>query len=283
MNSAILLISCSDQKGITAQVSNFIYKNNGNIEHADQHIDSQTNTFFMRIEWSIKDFRIPKNKIASEFSKLASKFNMKYQLSFSSDIARAAIFVSQHTHCLYDLLLRQKEGQLRCTFPLIISNHPDAKKIAANFKIKFYQFKAGGQNKQETEKKIIALLKKEKIDLIVLARYQQILSRDFVDTFANRIINIHHSFLPAFVGENPYGQAYRRGVKIIGATSHYVIEELDAGPIIEQDTAIISHRDSLDDLKMKGCDLEKIVLGRAVRLHLDRKILVYNNKTVIFD
>lgn len=283
MNSAILLISCSDQKGITAQVSSFIYKNNGNIEHADQHIDNQTNTFFMRIEWSIKDFRIPKNKIASEFSKLALKFNMKYQLSFSSDIQRAAIFVSQHTHCLYDLLLRQEEGQLRCTFPLIISNHSDAKRIAANFKINFSQFKVESRNKRETEKEIIALLKKEKIDLLILARYQQILSREFVDAFANRIINIHHSFLPAFVGENPYGQAYRRGVKIIGATSHYVTEELDAGPIIEQDTVRISHRDSLDDLKMKGCDLEKIVLGRAVRLHLDRKILVYNNKTVIFD
>lgn len=283
MNSAILLISCPDQKGITAQVSTFIYKNNGNIEHADQHIDSQTNTFFMRIEWALESFRIPKNKIASEFSKLASKFNMKYQLSFSNDIQRAAIFVSQHTHCLYDLLLRQGEGQLRCVFPLIISNHPEAKKIAANFDIKFSQFKVAKENKQETEKKIISLLKEERIDLIVLARYQQILSKNFVDAFTNRIINIHHSFLPAFVGENPYGQAYRRGVKIIGATSHYVTEELDAGPIIEQDTVRISHRDSIDDLKMKGCDLEKIVLGRAARLHLDRKILVYNNKTVIFD
>ncbi len=283
MQTAILLISCPDQKGITAKISNFIYQNNGNIEHADQHIDNQTNTFFMRIEWSLKGFRIPKEEITSEFSKLAIKFKMKYQLSFSSEIQRAAIFVSQHTHCLYDLLLRREEGQLRCNFPLIISNHSDAKKIADNFKIKFCQFKVKKGNKQETEKKIIELLKKEKIDLIILARYQQILSKNFVNLFTNRIINIHHSFLPAFVGENPYGQAYRRGVKIIGATSHYVTQELDAGPIIEQDTARISHRDSLDDLKMKGCDLEKIVLGRAVRLHLDRKILVYNNKTVIFD
>ena len=283
MNSAILLISCPDQRGITAQVSSFIYENNGNIEHADQHIDDQTNTFFMRIEWSLEGFTIPKNKITSEFAKLAFKFKMKYQLSFSSDIQRAAIFVSKHTHCLYDLLLRQAEGQLRCVFPLIISNHPDAKKIADNFSLKFSQFKIEKKTKLETEKKIAALLKKEQIDLIVLARYQQILSKNFVGTFTNRIINIHHSFLPAFAGENPYGQAYRRGVKIIGATSHYVTEELDAGPIIEQDTVRISHRDSIDDLKMKGCDLEKIVLGRAVRLHLDRKILVYNNKTVIFD
>ncbi|MDP2922350.1 MAG: formyltetrahydrofolate deformylase [Candidatus Omnitrophota bacterium] len=283
MPTAILLISCPDTKGITASVSDFIYKNNGNIEHADQHIDSQSNTFFMRIEWALKNFSIPKRNIADIFSKLAKQFKMSWSLNFSEDIPRVAIFVSGYTHCFYDLLLRYEEGQLNCRIPIVISNHTVAKKITDGFNIKFYEFPLTKENKAVVEKQEITLLKKEKIDLIVLARYTQILTNKFVGEFTNRIINIHHSFLPAFVGENPYGQAYRRGVKIIGASSHYVTEELDAGPIIEQDTVRISHRDALRDLKIKGQDLEKVVLSRAVRWHLERKILVYNNKTVVFD
>lgn len=283
MNTAILLISCPDQKGITAQVSNFIYQHNGNIEHADQHIDNQTNTFFMRIEWSLDGFDIQKNKIVEKFSVLAKKFHMRYSLNFSADKQRVAIFASRNMHCLHDLLLRHSEGQFNCQIPLIVSNHLQTKEIAKRFGVKFVLFTVDKNNKSEVEKKTISLLKKEKINLVVLARYAQILTPKFLENFHNQIINIHHSFLPAFVGENPYGQAYRRGVKIIGATSHYVTEELDAGPIIEQDTVRISHRDTLNDLKIKGQDLEKIVLSRAVRWHLERKILVYNNKTVVFD
>lgn len=283
MNRAILLISCPDQKGITAQVSTFIYKNNGNIEHADQHIDSQTNTFFMRIEWALDNFGIKRENISKEFSVLAKKFNMQYSLGLSEDIPRVAIFTSRSLHCLHDLLLRHTEGQLRCKIPLVISNHPDAKETVKDFGIKFFELPVTKQNKIKVEAKTTELLIKEKIDLIVLARYGQILTKNFLNKFPNRIINIHHSFLPAFVGENPYGQAYRRGVKIIGATSHYVTEELDAGPIIEQDTVRINHRDTISDLKVKGQDLEKIVLSRAVRWHLEKKILVYNNKTVVFD
>jgi formyltetrahydrofolate deformylase len=208
---------------------------------------------------------------------------MSWSLYFSSEVPRVAIFVTHSTHCLYDLLLRHKEEQLRCDIRAIVANHQTAKKIAADFGIKFYQFNINKKNKLETEKKQIALLKKEKIDLIILARYAQILTAQFIREFPNLIINIHHSFLPAFIGQDPYGQAYRRGVKIIGATSHYVTEKLDAGPIIEQDTVRINHRDSLADLKIKGQDLEKVVLSRAVRWHLERKVLVYNNKTVVFD
>ena len=283
MENAILLISCPDTKGIVAKVSNFIYQNNGNIEHADQHIDSETNTFFMRIEWSLKDFRIPKEKIAQKFSSLASEFKMEWNLHFSSEVPVMAIFVSRHLHCLYDLLLRYREGQFKCKIPLIISNHSLAKDIATSSGIKFFEFPITKENKSEQERRQLQLLKENSVDLVVLARYTQILTKQFVDSFPNRIINIHHSFLPAFIGKFPYRQAHLRGVKIIGATSHYVTEELDAGPIIEQDVVRVSHRDSLEDLRRKGEDLEKIVLSRAVRWHLERKILVYNNKTVIFD
>jgi len=283
MNTAILLISCPDQKGITASITTFVFQNNGNIEHADQHIDSQSNTFFMRIEWSLKDFAIAKEKIAQSFSPLAEKFNMDYSLYFSDDVPRIAIFTSLHTHCLYDLLLKHKQDFLSCQIPLIISNHPEAGKIAQDFGIRFAHLPKNSTNKQEVEKKEIELLKQENIELIVLARYSQIFTKQFVDQFPNRIINIHHSFLPAFVGNNPYGQAYKRGVKIIGTTSHYVTEKLDQGPIIEQDTVRVSHRNALEDLKREGHELERIVLSRAVRWHLERKILVYNNKTVVFD
>ncbi len=283
MTSAILLISCRDQKGITATITNFVYQNNGNIEHADQHIDEQTNTFFMRMEWSLKNFKIAKSKINSEFQKIAGRFNMDWNLYFSDEIPRVAIFVSRHMHCLNDLLLRQKSGQLKCEIPLIISNHADAGNIAKNFGIKFIKLPITKANKSAQEKRQIEFLLKAKIDVVVLARYGQIFTKYFVEQFPERIINIHHSFLPAFAGKTPYAQAYKKGVKLIGATSHYVTEKLDEGPIIEQDTVRVSHRDSLSDLIVKGEDMEKIALSRALRLHLARKILVYDNKTVIFD
>ena len=283
MSNAILLISCPDKRGINAKVCNFIFENHGNIEHADQHIDNQTNTFFMRIEWSLQGFKIEKNAIAREFKPLAEEFKMAWTLHFTDKIPRVAIFVSQHLHCIYDLLLRHKSNQFICEIPLIVSNHSDARNIADIFNMRFMEFPISKENKANQEKQQIELLRGEKIDLIILARYMQIFNKQFVDEFPNMIINIHHSFLPAFVGSKPYQQAYRKGVKIIGATSHYVTKELDTGPIIEQDTVRISHRDTLDDLVRKGQDLEKVVLSKAVRWHLERKILVYNNKTVIFD
>ena len=283
MSHAIVLISCPDQRGITATVTDFVFQHNGNIIHADQHIDEQTNTFFMRIEWALDGFKIDRMQIQEHFKPIAQKFRMTWDLYFFDEPARVAVFVSKYVHCLYDLLLRYKEGQLNCEIPLIVSNHPDAKKIAQEFAIKFFEFAMLPENKSEQEQKQMELLKAEKIDLIVLARYHQILSKNFVQSFPNRIINIHHSFLPAFAGKDPYGQAYEKGVKIIGATSHYVIEALDQGPIIEQDTVRISHRDSIEDLVTKGQDLEKVVLSRAVRWHLERKVLAYGNKTVVFD
>ena len=283
MKHAILLISCRDQKGLTAAVTNFIFQNQGNIVHADQHIDEQSNTFFMRIEWSLDGFKLKREDIFAAFSLIAKPFNMIWNLSFSDQKIRVAIFVSKHLHCLYDLLYRHNTGQLFCDIALLVSNHPDAGKVAEDFGIKFVEYAVERDNKINQELKQIELLRAEKIDLIVLARYHQILTKQFVDRFSSQIINIHHSFLPAFAGSNPYLQAYQKGVKVIGATSHYVTEVLDDGPIIAQDTVGISHRDSLEDLKRKGEDLEKLVLSRAVRWHLERKILVLANKTVVFD
>jgi formyltetrahydrofolate deformylase len=283
MGNAILLISCPDQKGITAAVTDFIFKHNGNIVSADQHIDEQTNTFFMRIEWSVNGFALEQDQIHPAFSLLAEKFQMQWSIDFSKNLSNVAIFVSRHLHCLYDLLLRHQEGQLNCRIPVIISNHSEAGKVAGQFGIKFFECEIDSQNKIAQEKKQLAILREEGIDLIILARYQQILTEQLIHAFPQNIINIHHSFLPAFVGGNPYRQAYQKGVKIIGATSHYVIEELDAGPIIDQDTVRVTHRDRLEDLIRKGQDLEKVVLSRAVRWHLQKKILCYNNKTVVFD
>ena len=283
MSNAILLISCPDERGITAAVTNFIFKNNGNILHADQHIDTQSNTFFMRIEWSLEKFKIDRKKIAESFRPVASPFKMTWELYFTDDKPRVAIFVSQYLHCLYDVLFRYKAGQLSCEIPLIISNHNDAKKLAQDFDIKFFEIPITKDNKLAQEKREIKILQENNIELVVLARYHQILTRQFINAFPQKIINIHHSFLPAFVGKSPYAQAYQKGVKIIGATSHYVTEDLDNGPIIEQDVVRVSHRDCLDDLIRKGEDLEKLVLSRTLRWALERKILTYNNKTVIFD
>ena len=283
MSNAILLISCPDQKGITATVTDFIYKNNGNIIHADQHIDDQDNIFFMRIEWSLEDFSLESASIESAFSPIARKFNMQWELSLTQQRSRVAIMVSKHLHVLQDLLLRYRSRQLDCDIPLIMSNHTDAKSLADFYGIKFFPFMVLPHNKIDEERKQLDLLREKEIDLVVLARYHQILTKQFIDAFPNRIINIHHSFLPAFAGGRPYHQAYSKGVKIIGATSHFIVEQLDSGPIIEQDTLRISHRDTLTDLVQKGEDLEKAVLFRAVRWALDKKILCYRNKTVIFD
>jgi len=231
----------------------------------------------------LNGFSLNRNQIKDKFDLIATKFQMKYDLFFSDKLPRCAIFVSQHLHCLYDLLLRYKGGQFACEIPLIISNHKEASLVAKEFGIEFLEMPITQENKGQQEEKEMAILKEKKIDIIILARYHQIFTGRFVDTFENKIINIHHSFLPAFPGKNPYAKAYEKGVKIIGATSHFVTQELDQGPIIEQDTVRISHRDSLNDLIRKGEDLEKIVLNRAVRLALERKILCYNNKTVIFD
>ncbi len=280
---AILLISCPDNKGITAAVTGFIARHEGNIIHADQHIDEETNTFFMRIEWALQGLMINRTEISSLFTPIANQFKMTWQLHFTDEKPRVAIFVSKQLHCLHDLLYRYKSGQFACDIALIVSNHPQAKTIADDFHIPFHEFTVLRENKVEQEKKQMDLLMREHIDLIILAQYHQILTPAFVNAYKNRIINIHHSFLPAFAGKQPYKQAYEKGVKVIGATGHYVTEALDEGPIIEQDTVRISHRDAVSDLMRKGEDLEKVVLSRAVRWHLEKKILCYGHKTVVFD
>lgn len=282
-STAILLIHCPDKQGLLALVTEFINKNNGNILYLDQHVDREEKLFYMRVEWDLANFDIPKEKIADYFSTLiAQKNDMTFELHFSEEKPRMAIFVSKMSHCLFDLLARYTAGEWNVEIPLIISNHPDMADVAKRFDIPYYMFPITKNNKDELEAQELALLEEHKIDFIVLARYMQIISDDFITHYPNRIINIHHSFLPAFVGAKPYHAAYERGVKIIGATSHYVTTELDAGPIIKQDVARISHKDTVNDLIAKGRDLEKIVLSKAVSKHIDHKILVYNNRTVVF-
>ncbi len=282
-STAILLIHCPDKQGLLALVTEFINTNNGNILYLDQHVDREEKLFYMRVEWDLANFDIPKEKIADYFSTLiAQKNDMTFELHFSEEKPRMAIFVSKMSHCLFDLLARYTAGEWNVEIPLIISNHPDMADVAKRFDIPYYMFPINRANKDELEAQELALLEKHKIDFIVLARYMQIISDDFITHYPNRIINIHHSFLPAFVGAKPYHAAYERGVKIIGATSHYVTTELDAGPIIKQDVARISHKDTVNDLIAKGRDLEKIVLSKAVSKHIDHKILVYNNRTVVF-
>ncbi|MBF0619166.1 MAG: formyltetrahydrofolate deformylase [Candidatus Omnitrophica bacterium] len=283
MNHAVLLISCPDQKGITASVTDFVFRRGGNIVHADQHTDADAGIFFMRMEWEMAGFAVPREKITEEFCAVSQAFNMTWSLYFLDEKPKVAIFVSRQLHCLHDLLFRYKSGQLPCSIDLIVSNHRDAEPLALQAGIEFCYMPVTPQTKQEQEAHQHALLKAKGIEVLVLARYHQILTPEFVRQYENRIINIHHSFLPAFVGGNPYAQAYRKGVKIIGATSHYVIEELDGGPIIEQDTVRIDHRHSIQDLVEAGQDLERMVLYRALRWHLERKVLSYGNKTVVFD
>lgn len=282
--TAKLLLHCPDRPGIVAEITDFITVNKGNIIYLDQHVDHIENIFFMRIEWELKRFIIPKEKIEDYFETLyAQKYDMSFRLYFSDVKPRMAIFVSKMSHCLYDMLARYTAGEWNVEIPLIISNHPDLQPIAERFDIPFYLFPIMKENKLEQEQKEMELLAKYRVNFIVLARYMQVISEDMIKAYPNRIINIHHSFLPAFVGAKPYHAAFERGVKIIGATSHYVTTELDAGPIIEQDVVRITHKDSIQELINKGKDLEKIVLSRAVQKHIERKVLAYKSKTVIFN
>ncbi|MEO4957391.1 formyltetrahydrofolate deformylase [Bacteroides uniformis] len=284
MKTAKLLLHCPDKPGILAEVTDFITVNKGNIIYLDQYVDHVENIFFMRIEWELKDFLVPQEKIEDYFATLyAQKYEMNFRLYFSDTKPRMAIFVSKMSHCLFDLLARYTAGGWNVEIPLIISNHPDLQHVAERFGIPFHLFPITKETKEEQEKKEMELLAKHKITFIVLARYMQVISEQMINAYPNRIINIHHSFLPAFVGAKPYHAAFERGVKIIGATSHYVTTELDAGPIIEQDVVRITHKDTVQDLVNKGKDLEKIVLSRAVQKHIERKVLAYKNKTVIFN
>jgi formyltetrahydrofolate deformylase len=286
-NSATLLISCPDRKGEVATIADFVFRHNGNILHADEHADEESGLFLMRVEFDPKDFNIDLSQkdladFTRHFSPIAEAFNMKWRLAQSSQRQRMIILVSKYDHCLVDLLYRHKSGELACDIPLIISNHADNQAIADFYKIPYAIVPVTKDNKNQAEAKIQSLIDEQKPDFMVLARYMQILSNDFVNRYPQRIINIHHSFLPAFVGARPYHQAFERGVKLIGATSHYVTEVLDDGPIIEQDVVRVSHRDTVEDLIRKGRDLEKVVLSRAVRWHVENRVLVYGNKTVVF-
>lgn len=281
-NTAVLLISCPDRKGIAAAVADFLYKYNANILHADEHQDSEINLFFLRVEWDMEDFSLKPAQFQKEFSKIAKRFKMEWKVAYSKDKPKVALFVSFEDHCLADLLYRYKSGELNCNMQIIISNHSKAKLLADFYKVPFYEISVSRENKAATERKILSLLRQKEIDLVILARYMQILSPEFIRKFARPIINIHHSFLPAFVGAKPYHQAYKRGVKIIGATAHFVTKDLDQGPIIEQDVMRVSHRDSVSDLIQKGKDVEKMVLSRAVKNQIENRILTYSNKTVVF-
>lgn len=284
MNSptATLLVSCPDQRGLVAKIANFIYANGGNIIHADQHTDFAAGLFLTRIEWQLDGFNLPRELIGPAFNAIAQPLQATWQLHFSDTVPRIAIWVSRQEHCLFDLILRQQAKEFAAEIPLIISNHPDLKVVAEQFGIEYHHIPITKENKPSGEAKQLEVLRQYNIDLVVLAKYMQVLSPEFMAQFP-QIINIHHSFLPAFVGANPYHKAYERGVKIIGATAHYVTADLDAGPIIEQDVVRVSHRDDVADLIRKGKDLERVVLARAVRSHLQNRVLVYGNRTVVFE
>jgi formyltetrahydrofolate deformylase len=280
--TATLLISCPDQRGLVAKFASFIYSNGGNIVHADQHTDFLAGLFLTRIEWQLEGFNLPREVIAPAFGAIAQPLNAQWQLHFSDTKPRIAVWVSRQDHCLFDLIWRQRAGEFAAEIPLILSNHPHLQRTAEQFGIAYHHIPITADHKAEQEAHQLELLKEHNIDLVVLAKYMQILSPTFVDRFPH-IINIHHSFLPAFAGANPYQRAYERGVKIIGATAHYVTKDLDEGPIIEQDVVRVSHRDQVADLIRKGKDLERMVLARAVRLHLQNRVLVYDNRTVVFE
>lgn len=285
-NTATLLLTCPDRKGLVAAISNFLFKFNANILHADQHQDAESELFLMRVEWDLKGFDLQPTAFQSQFQPLADELQINWRIAYSETKTRVAIFVSQYDHCLADLLYRNQIGELHCEIPLIISNHPICRSLADFYKIPYHEISINREQpewKHEMEKIQLDLLSQHQIDLVVLARYMQILSPRFVQAYPNRIINIHHSFLPAFLGAKPYHQAFARGVKLIGATSHYVTEDLDEGPIIHQDVTRISHRDQVSDLIRKGRDLERMVLSQAVQWHLDHRIILYQHKSVIFD
>lgn len=280
-STAILLLACPDRQGLVAKIANFIYSNGGNIIHADHHTDFSAGLFLSRIEWQLDGFNLPREIIAPAFDAVAKPLEADWELHFSDDVPRIAIWVTKQDHCLLDLLWRQKAKEFQAEIPLIISNHTELQPIAEQFGIDFHHVPITKETKAEQESRELELLQQYDIDLVVLAKYMQILSSDFVEKFP-KVINIHHSFLPAFAGAKPYHRAYKRGVKIIGATAHYVTENLDEGPIIEQDVVRVSHRDTVADLIRKGKDLERMVLARAVRSHLHRRVLSYNNRTVVF-
>jgi formyltetrahydrofolate deformylase len=281
--TAVLLISCPDRPGIVAAVSDFIFRAGGNIIHADQHTDRQEGVFLQRLEWELDGFGIPRDEIAAAFEPIAGRFDMRWRLRFSDHRPRVAVLVSRQGHCMYDLLARWRMGELAAEIPLVVSNHPDLGEGAERFGVEFHHLPVSPDTKQAQEGQILELLDEHRIDLVVLARYMQILTPHFVERWPQRIINIHHSFLPAFAGARPYHQAHERGVKVIGATAHYVTVGLDEGPIIEQDVVRVSHRDTVEDMVHKGRDLEMVVLARAVRLHLERRVIVYGPKTAVFD
>ncbi len=283
MSSGILLLDCADRRGIVATIADFLYAHGANILHADQHQDNEAAMFFMRIEWSLDGFDLGEAAFREQFDAIAQKFQMRWRLAWPVQRPRIAIFVSRYLHCLLDLLHRHQIGELAGEIALIVSNHQDAEPLASFYKIPLHCLPITSANKMEVEDRQIDLLQQHNIDLIILARYMQILSPQFVELYPRKIINVHHSFLPAFTGAKPYHAAFERGVKLIGATSHYVTEDLDEGPIIDQDVTRVSHRDQVADLVQKGRDLERIVLSRAVRWHLNHRILFYGNKTVVFD
>src|SRR6201981_463737 len=280
--SAVLLLSCPDRKGVVAGVAGFIFQHGGNILHADEHGDRDSNTFLMRVQFDPAELNLSLSDFSWHFSEIAKKFEMQWRLALSDVRTRVAILVSKYDHCLLDLLYRHQSGELDCDIVCIISNHSDGQPVADFYRIPFYLVPVSKEIKQAAERQIRAQFERQAVDLIVLARYMQILSPEFVGAYPQKIINIHHSFLPAFVGSRPYHQAFKRGVKLIGATSHYVTEILDDGPIIEQDVVRVSHRDSVEDLIQKGRDLEKVVLSGAVRWHVENRVLLYGNKTVVF-
>jgi formyltetrahydrofolate deformylase len=280
-NTAVLLIDCPDRKGLVAGVANLLYRYGANITHADQHQDPEAELFFMRVEWELAGFDLP--RFREEFEVLAAELGMRWRLNLMAQPPRVAILVSQYLHCLADLLHRHQTSELHCAIPVIIGNHPDGEALARFHGIEFHYIPVKPEDRRAAEEAQLRLLADRGIDLVVLARYMQILSRDFVERYPSRVINVHHSFLPAFIGARPYHAAFQRGVKLIGATSHYVTAVLDDGPIIEQDVVRISHREQVGDLIRKGRDLERVVLSRAVAWHLEHRILCYGNKTVIFD
>jgi formyltetrahydrofolate deformylase len=280
---AVLLLSCADQKGLVASVADFVYRHDGNILHADEHMDFEQKVFLQRVEWDLEGFQIPTEEIGERFRPVAERFGMRWELRLTSSVPRVALFVSKLDHCLVDLLWRWRSGELVAEIPLVVSNHEDLRATAEGFGVAYHVHQITPATKAQEEERIQGRLRDARVDLIVLARYMQVLSADFVARWPDRIINIHHSFLPAFAGARPYHQAYERGVKVIGATAHYVTAELDQGPIIEQDVVRVSHRDTVEDMVRKGRDLERVVLARAVGLHLRDRVLVYGRKTVVFE
>ena len=282
MSTITYLIQCKDSKGLLANITSFFFKKGFNILNCQQHTDTHIDKYFMRIKLDVADIKLSPSQLKEEFAEFAEGYDLEWSVNYSDQVKKVAVLVSKTSHCLYELLLKNREGDLNCEIPLIISNHPDLEYVAEQFKIPFYFFPITKGKKQEQENEIIKLLKQHHIDLVVLARYMQILSNDFVSQYEERLINIHHAFLPAFQGANPYQRAYERGVKLIGATAHYATAELDEGPIIDQNVERVTHESSIEDLKRIGKDIESVVLSNAVKAHLDNQIIVTNNRTIVF-